>query len=227
MMRICLTGGIASGKSTVARMFAELGAIILDADQAARAVVRPGLPCWRRLRQLLGREYFSADGVLDRRRLRLRIIADQDCRFRVNQILHPAILAAMEEQFRYWQQHRPRHPIIFDIPLLFETHQAHRFDAIILAYVPREVQIQRLMARDGVSRQEAEHSLTMQAPIEEKKQLAHRIVDNSGDLEQTRRQVAAIWQELLAGFTTDTVQVDPASNPPASLQEESKGAAAD
>jgi dephospho-CoA kinase len=199
-MRICLTGGIASGKSTVARMFAEFGAIILDADQAARDVVRVGSPCWQRLKDFLGDAFFSADGELDRRKLRLRIIADEDSRARVNLILHPAIMTAMEQQFHRWRQLHPHQPIIFDVPLLFEAQRAHDFDTIILAYVPAEVQIERLMTRDGISRQEAEQSLAMQLPIEQKKQWAHKVVDNTGDLENTRQQVMTIWQELSSGL---------------------------
>jgi dephospho-CoA kinase len=199
-MRICLTGGIASGKSTVAHMFAELGAVILDADQMARAVVRVGSPCWQRLKDFLGDAFFAADGELDRRKLRLRIIADDDSRAGVNLILHPAIMAAMEQQFQHWRQLHPHQPIIFDVPLLFEAQMAHHFDTIILAYVPAEVQIERLMVRDGVSRQEAEQSLAMQLPIEQKKQWAHKVVDNTGDLENTRQQVVSIWQELSSGL---------------------------
>jgi dephospho-CoA kinase len=199
-MRICLTGGIASGKSTVARMFAELGAIILDADQAAREVVRVGSPCWQRLKDFLGDAYFSADGELDRRKLRLRIVADEASRARVNLILHPAIMAAMEQQFHRWRRLHPHQPIIFDVPLVFEARMARDFDTIILAYVPAKVQIERLMARDGISRQEAEQSLAMQLPIEQKKRRAHIVVDNTGDLENTRQQVMSIWQELSSGL---------------------------
>ena len=198
-MRICLTGGIASGKSTVAKMFADCGAIILDADQAARDVVEPGSPNWRRLREFLGQAYFHADGRLNRRKLRQRIITDEACRLQVNAILHPAIMAEMER----WRQDRlrqsPHQIIIFDIPLLFEAKLADRCDTILLVHVPREMQIQRLMARDGVSREEAESSLGMQLPIEEKRRWADIVIDNSGTLEQTRRRVEVVWRELTAG----------------------------
>jgi dephospho-CoA kinase len=199
-MRICLTGGIASGKSTVAKMFAELGAVVLDADQLARAAVRVGSPCWQRLKDFLGDAFFAADGELDRRKLRLHIIADDNSRAEVNRILHPAIMATMEQQFQHSRKLHPHQPVIFDVPLLFEARMAHHFDTIILAYVPAEVQVERLMARDGISRQEAEQSLTMQLPIEQKKQWAHKIVDNTGDLENTRQQVVSIWQELSSGL---------------------------
>ena len=198
-MRICLTGGIASGKSTVAKIFADCGAIILDADRAAREVVEPGSPGWRQLQEFLGETYFHADGRLDRRKLRQRIITDEVCRLGVNAILHPAIMAVMEKQHQYWLQQSPRHTILFDIPLLFEAKLAHRCDTILLVYVTREVQIERLMERDAVSREEAECSLGMQLPIEEKKRWADTVIDNSGTVEQTRRQVEEVWRELTAG----------------------------
>jgi len=199
-MRICLTGGIASGKSTVARMLADLGAIIVDADEAARHAVQPGSPGWHQLRDLLGGSFFRPDGQLDRRKLRQCIIDDETLRLQVNAILHPAIMASMEAQHQYWQQQRPGTQVILDIPLLFESKLAQRCDTILLVYVPQEVQVQRLMARDGVPRDEAERSLDMQIAIEDKRQWADIIIDNSNALEDTQRQVAAIWRKLAAGI---------------------------
>jgi dephospho-CoA kinase len=195
-LRICITGGIASGKSTVAGMFADLGAIILDADQAARDVVRPGELRWKQLMALLGPNYFDEQGQLKRRRLRQRIIADQQCRSEVNNIMHPAIMTALRKQAEYWRRTDPARPVIFEIPLVFEANLAAHFDCIILVFVPRAIQIERLMGRDHLSREEAELSLSMQLPIEEKRKCAHRIVDNSVDLEHTRRQVEALWKEF-------------------------------
>jgi dephospho-CoA kinase len=194
--QICVTGGIASGKSTVAKMFADFGAIILDADQAARDVVRPGTPCWKQLMNLLGLDYFDEQGQLKRRLVRQRIIADQQCRSEVNTIMHPAIMAALREQSEYWRRTDPARPVIFEIPLVFEANLAAHFDCIVLVFVPRVIQIERLMERDNLSREEAEQSLSMQLPIEEKRKYAHRIVDNSVDLEHTRRQVEALWKEF-------------------------------
>jgi dephospho-CoA kinase len=178
-------------------MLAELGAIIIDADQAAREVVRPGTYSWSQLRDLLGAAYFNAANELDRRKLRQRIISDEPCRLQVNAILHPAIMAFMNEQFQQRHQLHPENPAIFDIPLVFEAGLAQHFDIIILVFIPKDLQIQRLMERDGVAREEAEQSLAMQLSLEQKKAWAHKIVDNSGDLENTRRQVVAIWRELV------------------------------
>lgn len=198
--RIALTGGIAGGKSTVAGMLKSLGAVILDADQAARDVVQPGSSCWRELRDVFGSEYFDREGQLKRRELRRCIIENPHCRDRLNAILHPAIMAAMERQWEEWRQKEPNRPVIFDIPLLYETDLDQRFDTVILVYVSPEIQIRRLMDRDRVSREEAENTLRMQLPIESKRERAHLIVDNSHSLDHTRSQVEAIWKSDLSAF---------------------------
>jgi dephospho-CoA kinase len=164
--RIALTGGIATGKSTVAKLFAELGAYILDADLAAREAVKPGASCWRRLRDFLGPSYFEENGTLRRRKLREEIIRDDQCRVTVNAILHPRIMAELDRQWQTRLALQPEAIIIFDIPLLFEADLARHFQTIILAYTSSEIQLQRLMARDGLSREEALGTLTMQLPIE-------------------------------------------------------------
>ena len=194
--KVALTGGIATGKSTVARMFAELGVLILDADRIARELVRPGLPCWHQLRELLSAEYFDSQGRLERRMLRQRIIDDARCRERVNSILHPAVVAAMEGEWENQRHANPQRQILFDIPLLFEAGLAHRFDVVVVVYAPPAVQIQRLMERDGVSRQQAEQTLTMQLPIESKKSRAHLVIDNSRELAYTRTQVRTVWKQI-------------------------------
>jgi dephospho-CoA kinase len=195
--RIALTGGIATGKSTVAKMFAELGAVILDADETAREVTQPGTTCLLRLRGLLGSDYFDQDGLLKRQKLRSAIIRDPPLRSQVNAILHPCISAAMQSEYEGWAKTDPTRVVIFDIPLLFEARAESRFDTIILTYAPRQIQIERLMARDKVSRPEAEATLTMQLPIELKKDKSHIIIDNSLDLDHTRSQVRRAWERLL------------------------------
>lgn len=196
-LRIALTGGIASGKSTVARLLEAKGARVLDADQAARRAVEPGRPAWRRLREFLSSDYFLPDsGQLNRRKLRRAILDDPHLRRRVNETVHPHVLQEMEAEWRRAVEADPTRPVVFDIPLLYEAGLEGSFDCVILVYVPAQVQIQRLCARDGVSRAEAERTLEIQLPIEQKKAWANLIVDNSQDLENTRRQVDAVWQEI-------------------------------
>lgn len=191
-----LTGGIATGKSTVANMFVQLGAIILDADQFARQAVQPGTDCWLKLRDLLGAGFFDKDGQLKRRKLRDCIVEDDQYRTQINAILHPYIMEAMEREWQRRSSSSKQDLLIFDIPLLFEAKISHRFDTIILVYAPPEIQIQRLMNRDKVSRQQAAQTLQMQLPIESKKHNAHIIIDNSADLEHTKQQVVDVWQQL-------------------------------
>jgi dephospho-CoA kinase len=196
--RVALTGGIATGKSTVAGIFAEAGAVILDADETARKVVQPSAPCWQELHELLGFTYFDEDGQLLRPKLRTAIIKDSHLRSRVNAILHPSISAEMQSAWKEWTERDPTRLVIFDIPLLFEARAEPRFDIVILAYVPREIQIERLMARDKISRRQAEATLTMQLPIEAKKERSHIIIDNSGDIQSTRSQVMEVMDRLQA-----------------------------
>ncbi|MDY0042120.1 MAG: dephospho-CoA kinase, partial [Desulforhabdus sp.] len=170
--------------------------VVLDADWYARQAVRPGTDCWLKLRELLGEDFFARDGELQRRKLRNRILEDDRCRREIDAILHPCIMEAMEHEWQRRLAGSPQNLIIFDIPLLFEAKIGHRFDTIILVYAPAEIQIQRLVNRDKVSRRQAEQTLLMQLPIESKKEKAHIIIDNSADLEHTRRQVAEVWQRL-------------------------------
>ena len=194
--RWALTGGIASGKSTVARIFAELGALVLDADAAARQVVEPGAPGWRKLRDALGADYFEAGGELDRARLRRRIVADPAVRGQVERLLHPEIMRSLEAAWIESRTKAPERPILFDIPLLFEAGLEARFDVVVLVYVPRSVQLERLMARDHLSREEAAATLEMQLPLTAKRERSHWVIDNSGPLDQTRRQVLAVWAQF-------------------------------
>jgi dephospho-CoA kinase len=195
--KIALTGGIATGKSTVAEMFRALGAVIIDADAAAREVVKPGEICWAELKAYLGVDFFDEHGDLKRAKLRERVISDEACRSNINTLLHPHILKRMENCWRVSRENHPDAIILFDIPLLFEIHLAPRFEIIILVYTQRDVQIQRLMARDGLTRAEAEQTLTIQLPIESKRSRAHLIVDNSYDLSNTRQQVTNIWNSIV------------------------------
>ena len=196
-LKIAITGGIATGKSTVARMFEDMGALILDADQTARKAVEPESPCHGQLQALLGHDYFDASGSLIRPKLRAGIIQDSELRQKVNAVLHPFILSSMETA---WKEHRKRDPsrlILFDIPLLFEIHFEPYFDRIILAYVPPAVQIRRLMQRDGLDHDQAVKTLDIQWPIDRKKEKSHIIIDNSGSREETLNQVRRIWGELM------------------------------
>lgn len=191
-----LTGGIASGKSTVARLFAELGAAVVSADQVARDVVQPGMPASEEIRAAFGDEVFLADGHIDRRRLGAIVFADPAKRRLLENITHPRIRAAMADQIA--EAAAGGTPVIAEIPLLFETEASLALvDVVIVVYVDRPMQLERLMARDGLSVSEAEARIDAQMPLEDKVARADFIIDNCGDEAGTRAQVVRIWQELV------------------------------
>jgi dephospho-CoA kinase len=194
--KIALTGGIATGKTTVANKFRDLGAIILDADQYARQAVKPGTASFAGLRDLIGPAYFNPDGTLRRRELRLRIIQEPSLRQDIDAVLHPYIIQAMQAEWEKLKEHDPQAVIIFDIPLLFEGGFEKDFDIVILVYSSPEVQVQRLIQRDKVSRSEAEHTLRIQLPIDSKKASSDYIIENCGDIEKTLKQVEQLWAKI-------------------------------
>ncbi len=146
--KIALTGGIATGKTTVANRFRELGAIILDADEFARRAVDPQTPSYTTLRDFLGDHYFNRDGTLRRAELRRRIIREPALREKVNSILHPYIKAAMQEELERQKKLHSSPVFVHDIPLLFEKGSEKDFDIVILVYCTPEIQLQRLINRE-------------------------------------------------------------------------------
>jgi dephospho-CoA kinase len=189
-----LTGGIATGKSTVSQMLRELGAQILDADEIAREVVEPGTPgleeVARRFPGVVG-----TDGRLDRAALGARVFGIESERRALNAILHPLIQARFLEKTQALAEARvPR--IVYDAALLIENGLHAFMDGVILVSAPRELQISRLSARNGLSRAEAEARIDSQLPLDEKRRHARWVVDNAGGLDETRKQVARIWSEL-------------------------------
>ncbi len=196
MRLIGLTGGIASGKSTVSAMFQQLGAPLLDADLIAREVVEPGTPA---LSEIAQRFPFAIDsgGRLDRKALGEEVFSRPEERAALNAIIHPRIRDAFAEKTRALAEGGAP-LVIYDAALLFENGLDRTMDEVIVVYVPRAVQLQRLIARDGLTLEQAEARLASQLPLEEKVKKAGRVVDNSGDREATRAQVERIWQSLSA-----------------------------
>ncbi|MFZ0928407.1 MAG: dephospho-CoA kinase, partial [Syntrophobacteraceae bacterium] len=176
--RIALTGSIATGKTTVANRFRELGAIILDADEYSRKAVEPGTPSYTALRDRIGSLFFNRDGTLRRQELRRRIIREPSLRKRIDAILHPYIVGAMGAEWERQKKLHPRAVIVFDIPLLFEGGFEKDFDIVILVYSTPEVQVRRLMQRDKLSPAEAERTMSMQFPIDSKRAHSDYIIEN-------------------------------------------------
>jgi dephospho-CoA kinase len=188
VLRIGLTGGIASGKSTVAQLFAARGATVLDTDAIAREVVEPGTPGLGALVNALGGGILDDAGRLDRTELRRRVFADAATRREVEAILHPAIVAELEHQ----SQHAPGPYQLFVIPLLVESRLGHIVDRILVVDCPEEEQLRRLMSRDGESRESALRMLDAQATRERRLAEADDVIDNGGPPAALSAQVAAL-----------------------------------
>jgi dephospho-CoA kinase len=197
MLKVGLTGGIGSGKSTVSKAFALLGAKVLDADEVAREVLLPGRPAWTKLRETFGSEFFHSDGKLRRSKLRRLVFADPQQRSRLNAIVHPEVMRAIERRSEEMTFLAEDTVVLVDVPLLLEVGVAHRFDKVIVVYVSESVQIERLTQRDGLSIEEAGQALSAQMDLGEKVKQADFVIDNSGTLEETQSQVKKVWEELL------------------------------
>ena len=195
-MIIGLTGGIATGKSTVAAMLGERGAAIVDADRVAREVVEPGQPALREIVNRFGPGILNEDGTLNRKKLGEIVFSDPARRKELEAITHPAIRERMREMIEALQAEDPDRLIVADIPLLFEGGHQRNYACVLLVYVLREIQKLRLMQRDGLTEEEAEQRLAAQMDIEEKKRLADYVIDNSGTREETARQVEQFLQSL-------------------------------
>lgn len=187
-MRIGLTGGIASGKSTVADMFVELGATLVDADVVARDVVRPGSEALAAISARFGADLIEADGGLDRRRLRSAVFADPSKRRELEKLLHPMI----REQLLLRTEQATGPYVVIAVPLLIEAGFAALVDRIVVVDCPQELQLERLVMRDRISHSEARSMLAAQLDRETRLGKADDVVDNGGDIESTRNQVEAL-----------------------------------
>jgi len=192
MRLIGLTGGIATGKSTVARMLADRGAVVIDADDLAREVVRPGEPAFQRIVERFGKEMVQPDGTLDRARLGAVVFADAAARRDLERITHAPILELMQQRIATAVA-GDAPVVVVDIPLLFENDREGSFEGVMLVYASAEVQLRRLRDRNGLDEAAAEQRLAAQLPIEEKRRRATWIIDNGGDLDATMRAVDAWW----------------------------------
>jgi dephospho-CoA kinase len=191
--RVALTGGIASGKSTVADLFAELGVPVIDTDRIAREVVEPGRPALAAVVEAFGHGVLAADGSLDRRHLRERVFADPADRRRLETILHPAIRAEMERQ----SQAAAGAYQLLVIPLLAEGGRRDHVDRVLLVDAPESTQIERLIRRDGVAREQAEAALRAQASRAQRRAIADDVLENTGEPAALRAQVAALHARYL------------------------------
>jgi dephospho-CoA kinase len=192
MMRVVVTGGIGSGKSEVTRLFDELGAVVIDADVLAREVVAAGTPGLAEIVRTFGPDLVGPDGELDRPAMGRRVFADPTARTQLEAIIHPRV------RQRGGEIEAEAHEdavVVHDIPLLVETGQADRFDAVVVVDVPEELQVQRLAGR-GMDEEDARSRIRAQASREERLAIADYVIDNTGKREDLRPQVAEVFDDL-------------------------------
>ena len=195
-MRVGLTGGVASGKSTVSAILRELGAVVVDADALAREVVGPGTPGLADVVAAFGPEVLGSDGVLDRARLGALVFADAERRTALEAIVHPLVRARAAE---LEASAPPGAVVVHDIPLLVETGQAAAFDAVLVVDVPVEVQVTRAVRDRGWSEEEARSRIAAQAARDERLAAATYVIDNAGTTEDLRQRVAEVFAQLTGG----------------------------
>jgi len=200
MVLIGLTGGIASGKSVVSARFAELGAVVVDADVLAREVVEPGTPGLAAIAERFGPTVIAADGSLDRPALGAIIFADERARLDLNQITHPAIWARAKELFTAATDANPDAVIVYDVPLLVEAsgNRPIHFDRVVVVMAREQTRHDRLVTLRGMDPGEATRRIASQATDDQRRAAADVLIDSDGTLEHTLAQVDALWAELTA-----------------------------
>ena len=196
MLKVGLTGSIAVGKSFVLGVLKELGCHVLDADEVAREVVRPGTAGLQAVVEAFGKEVLGSDCTLDRSMLGAIVFADADKRKQLNSILHPFIIAAQDEELAGLERDDPDGIAVVDAALMIESGGYRRFDKLIVVYCEPDVQLQRLVKRDQLSLEDAQRRISSQMPQEEKKSYADFLIDTSGSLESTRQQVEDVFRQL-------------------------------
>ena len=193
-----LTGGIATGKTTVADMFAHLGAHIIDYDILARTVVAPEEPAWHDILVYFGEAVINKDRTLNRGKLRAIVFADSEKRQKLESFIHPRLGALFQHQVAMIVKKDGNAIIQAVVPLLIETGMENMFDCLVMVYAPQQIQLKRLMARDQNTQSLAQRIIDSQMSVEEKKAKCDFIIDNTGTTEMTKQRVADVWQALRA-----------------------------
>lgn len=193
MITVGLTGGIASGKSVVARLMVRCGAHLIDADTLAKEAVRPGSAVWKKIVRTFGRDIVNREREIDRSRLGSLIFRNPKKRQQLNAIIHPWVYAEYQRRAKILARDHPDGVLLFDLPLLFETNAQRRFDHIIVAYVDKQTQIQRIMKRNHLRRSEALERINAQLPLLQKRRDARYVIDTRMPIASLRREVRKIY----------------------------------
>lgn len=198
MLRVGLTGGIGSGKSEVARRLAELGAVVVDADQLARAAVAPGTDGFSAVVAAFGADVVAADGSLDRAALAARVFGDEEARRTLEAIIHPRVRELAAEAERAAVEADGDAVVVHDVPLLVETGRAARYDVVVVVDTSPQNQVDRLLSHRGMTAAEARARIAAQASRERRLAVADEVIANDGTLEDLRAQVDRLWGRLAA-----------------------------
>jgi dephospho-CoA kinase len=196
MLKVGLTGGLASGKSSVGHILAELGCYLLEADKVGHQLLEPGGGAYAAVVEAFGREILQADGRVDRRKLGAIVFSDPAQLERLNKIVHPLVFAEQERWFAAIAARDPEAIAIIEAAIMVETGSYQNYDRLILAHCREEQQVSRAMARDGLTESAVRARLARQMPLEEKKRFAHYLIDTSGTPGETRAQVTQLHQIL-------------------------------
>lgn len=197
MIEVGLTGGIGCGKSTVSRMFAGLGALIIDADELARDTLSPGGAAYSETVRVFGKRILTSDGSVDRAALAELVFADAAKRRMLESIVHPAVFALEKKMVEIFRQRRPGAVVVFDAALLIESGAHARMDKVVVVWCSPETQMRRLTGPKGLGPAEARRRVSAQMPLAEKLSHADFVIDNEGDISETKRQVDGLYRELL------------------------------
>lgn len=197
---IGLTGGIVSGKSTVVRMFKDLGAKIVDADKLGHKVILPQETAWKRIIKIFGKDILQKDQTINRKKLGKIVFANQNLLKKLNKITHPEIIKLIKKEISLAKDDSKEEKkiLIIDAALIYETKIDRLMDKIIVVYLDEEEQLKRLIKRNNLSKKEALQKIKSQIPLKEKIEIADYVIDNSNSLDKTREQVKKIWENLIS-----------------------------
>ena len=197
---IGLTGGIVGGKSTVASMFRDLGAKIIDADKLGHSVILPNKPAWKKIVKIFGKDILQNDLTIDREKLGKIVFANQALLKKINEVTHPEITKIIKKEINLARNATSNQEkvLIVDAALIYEAKIDRFMDKIIVVYIDKDKQTKRLIKRNNLSKEEALQRVRSQIPMEEKAKMADYVIDNSNSLDKTREQVEKIWQNLVS-----------------------------
>jgi len=196
MLKVGLTGSIAVGKSYVVSVLAELGCVTFDADKVAHTVMEPGRPAYEDIVREFGEGVVAPDGSIDRQKLGAIVFGDEARRIRLNEIVHPRVIEEQNRLLQHAEANDPDGIAVIDAALMIESGGYKRFDKLIVVYCDRETQLERLMRRNQITREDAERRVAAQMSSEEKREYADYEIDTSGDFDQTRQKVVEVHSEL-------------------------------